>query len=187
MSIKWSHGRARKNYYGKIPEKWVLTSLCLFGIWKAGQTPEKRSDYYENGAVPWLVTGDLNDGKVRIVPRKITEKAVSDYKLRVNPVGTVLLAMYGATIGKTGILTLPATTNQACCACVCYPGVEPDFLLYLLQASKKRFLEIGYGGAQPNISKELIIGYVVPLPPTQVQRKIVSTMKTFDQLLQIRT
>ena len=66
--------------------------------------------------MPWLKTGDLNDGFIKVIPEHITEKALTETSVKLNPAGSVLIAMYGATIGKVGILTFPATTNQACCA-----------------------------------------------------------------------
>lgn len=83
-------------------------------IWK--YTKQVEQNYY-GGNIPWLKTGDLNDKYVTYIPEYITEKALDETSVKLNPKGSVLIAMYGATIGKVGILTFPATTNQACCAC----------------------------------------------------------------------
>jgi type I restriction enzyme S subunit len=91
--------------------------------------------------------------------------------------------MYGATIGKIGILNIPATTNQACCACITYPGIYNKFLFYLLM-SKKRILQMkGEGGAQPNISKDKIINFPILLPPSLEQKRIVQTIENLFQQL----
>ncbi len=82
---------------------------------------------------------------------------VGKNSVRLNPVGSVLMAMYGATIGKLGILQIAATTNQACCACIPYDGVWNKYLFYYLMARRKAFIKIGEGGAQPNISKEKLL------------------------------
>lgn len=73
-------------------------------------------------------TGDLNDGYITHIPEYITEKALNETSVKLNPTGSVLIAMYGATIGKIGILTFPATTNQACCACEVFNGIDREFI-----------------------------------------------------------
>ncbi|WP_290017500.1 restriction endonuclease subunit S, partial [uncultured Alistipes sp.] len=88
------------------------------GKWQSGATPSRLCKEYYGGNIPWLKTGDLNDGYIYDISESITDKALSETSVKLNPTGSVLIAMYGATIGKIGILTFPATTNQACCACV---------------------------------------------------------------------
>ena len=87
------------------------------------------------------------------------------------------MAMYGATIGKLGILTYPATTNQACCACKPVYGVETLFLFYFLMSQRTAFIKRGEGGAQPNISKEKIVTTLMPLPPLAEQYRIVQRIE----------
>ena len=96
--------------------------------------------------------------------------------VRLNPTGSVLIAMYGATIGKVGILTFPATTNQACCACLPIE-IYNEYLFYFLMSQKVSFVKRGEGGAQPNISKEKIIATLMPLPPLAEQYRIVAKIK----------
>ncbi len=88
------------------------------GDWSSGATPNRHNPEYYNGTIPWLKTGDLNNGIISSIPEFITDKALQECSVRLNPVGSVLIAMYGATIGKLGILKIAATTNQACCACI---------------------------------------------------------------------
>lgn len=98
-------------------------------------------------------------------------------------IGSVLIAMYGATIGKIGILTYPATTNQACCACDVFHGIEKEYLFYFLLSHKEEFIKLGGGGAQPNISKEKIINTYIPIPPYAEQKRIVAAVhKVFTQI-----
>jgi len=85
--------------------------------------------------------------------------------------------MYGATIGKLGILSIPATTNQACCACIPFSGIYNKFLFYFLMSNKQAFIKRGEGGAQPNISKEKIIETLIPLPPLSEQQRIVAKIE----------
>ena len=90
--------------------------------------------------------------------------------------------MYGATIGKVGILSFPATTNQACCACTDYL-VKKMYLFYFLLANREKFIAMGGGGAQPNISKEKIVSTLIPLPPEQEQRRIVEGIEHWLSLV----
>ena len=107
-------------HYQKLPDGWCLTILGSIGTWQSGATPSRlRKDYY-GGNIPWLKTGDLNDGIITNIPEFITEKALEETSVKLNPTDSILIAMYGATIGKIGILSFPATTNQACCACLDY-------------------------------------------------------------------
>ena len=138
-------------------------------------------DYY-GGNIPWLKTGDLNDGIIQSIPEYITEKALEETSVKLNPKGSILLAMYGATIGKIGILSIPATTNQACCACVDY-HMDKMFLFYFLLANRENFVAMGGGGAQPNISKEKITHTNIGLPPLNEQHRIVAKIEElFAQL-----
>ena len=138
---------------------------------------------YYGGNIPWLKTGDLNDGLISNIPESITEEAVANSSAKINPTGSVLIAMYGATIGKLGILTFPATTNQACCACIEYEVVAQMYLFYFLLSQRTAFIEKGGGGAQPNISKEIIVNTYIPLPPLSEQHRIVAEIKKWFTLI----
>ena len=160
-----------------IPESWEWVRLGEVGSWGSGATPSRTHAEYFGGSVPWLKTGDLNDGYVSSIPETITDLALEETSVRLNPVGSVLMAMYGATIGKLGILQIAATTNQACCACIPYDGVWNKYLFYYLMARRKAFIKMGEGGAQPNISKEKIVNALIPLPPLAEQKRIVAKIE----------
>ncbi len=169
----------------EIPDSWEWVRLGNIGEWGSGATPSRTKSEYYNGTIPWLKTGDLNDGYITYIPETITNLALTETSVKLNPVGSVLIAMYGATIGKLGILQLPATTNQACCACVPFTGVYNKFLFYFLMSQKAAFIKRGEGGAQPNISKEKIVATLMPLPPKSEQYRIVE--KVNDILSKIHT
>ena len=169
-------------HYQKLPDGWCLTILESIGTWQSGATPSRlRKDYY-GGNIPWLKTGDLNDGIITNIPEFITEKALKETSVKLNPTDSILIAMYGATIGKIGILSFPATTNQACCACLDYK-IDKMYIFYFLLSNRINFVSMGGGGAQPNISKEKIVNTTFPLPPLAEQKRIVSKIEElFHQL-----
>ena len=160
----------------EIPDSWEWIRLGNIGDWGSGATPSRSNPEYYNGDIPWLKTGDLNDNFITYIPESISNLALEKTSVRLNPIGSVLIAMYGATIGKVGILTFPATTNQACCACL-QIEMYNEYLFYFLMAHKSAFIKQGEGGAQPNISKEKIVSTLMPLPPLEEQYRIVNKIK----------
>ena len=161
----------------EIPDSWMWIRLGNCGSWSAGATPPRTNSEYYGGAIPWLKTGDLNDGIIVEVPEFISELALEKTSVRLNPIGSVLMAMYGATIGKLGILGIEATTNQACCACIPYGGIYNKYMFFFLMAFRTVFIKMGEGGAQPNISKEKIVNSAFPLPPLAEQKRIVEKLE----------
>ena len=162
-----------------IPDSWAWCRMRAIGIWGAGSTPAKGNPNYYRGNVLWLRTGELNNSVVYDTEIKITQKALEECSLRMNKVGDVLIAMYGATIGKVAIVGKEMTTNQACCACTPI-GVFNWYLFYFLMASQQYFIKIGEGGAQPNISREKLISHLIPIPPIAEQMRIVEKLKTIS-------
>ena len=175
----------------EVPNNWAWTTLGSIGTWQAGGTPSRSNKSYYGGNIPWLKTGDLNDGLITNIPESITEEAVANSSAKINPTGSVLIAMYGATIGKLGILTFHATTNQACCACIEYFAITQHYLFYFLLSHRDIFIAKGGGGAQPNISKEIIVNTAIPLPPLAEQERIVTEIERWltliDQIEQDKT
>ena len=167
----------------EAPESWVWTTLGEVGTWQSGGTPSRSNKTYYGGNIPWLKTGDLNDGLISDIPESITEEAVANSSAKINPTGSVLIAMYGATIGKLGILTFPATTNQACCACIEFNAIIQLYLFYFLLSQRNEFIAKGGGGAQPNISKEIIVNTFIPLPPLSEQQRIVMEIEKWFALI----
>ena len=167
----------------EIPDSWEWVTLGAIGTWQAGGTPNRGVKEYYGGDIPWLKTGDLNDGYITNIPECITKLGLDKSSAKLNPKDSVLIAMYGATIGKVGILTFPATTNQACCACIEYPAVDKLYLYYFLLSHREIFISRGGGGAQPNISKEIILATQFPLPPHAEQQRIVAEVEKWFTLI----
>ena len=168
----------------EIPDSWEWVRLGDIGAWAAGATPSRKHPEYYGGTIPWLKTGDLNDGIVNETSEKITELGVNNSSVKVNEPGNVLIAMYGATIGKLGIVgNQELVTNQACCGCSLFDGVHNWYLFYYLLASRKRLIDLGSGGAQPNISKNKIEKFTFPLPPLEEQSRIAAKIAQLFALL----
>ena len=167
----------------EIPNGWVWARMGQIGDWGAGSTPSRSNPNYYNGKILWLKTGELNNGIVFDTEEKITEKAFQECSLRINKVGNVLIAMYGATIGKLAIAGKELTTNQACCGCSPYL-INNWYLFYFLMASKEQFIKRGEGGAQPNISRVKLVEHLIPLPPLSEQQRIVNTIQNIFRCIE---
>ena len=167
-----------------IPDSWEWVRLGDVGNWAAGATPSRKHPEYYGGNIPWLKTGDLNDDVVEDTTEKITKLGVENSSVKINKPGNVLIAMYGATIGKLGIVgNKELVTNQACCGCTPFNGVYNWYLFYYLFASRKRLIDLGSGGAQPNISKQKIENFSFPLPPLSEQSRIAAKIAQLFALL----
>jgi type I restriction enzyme S subunit len=161
----------------EIPSNWVWARMGCVGDWGSGSTPQRGNPDYYNGNILWLKTGELNNSIVYNTAEKITEKALKNCSLRLNKVGDVLIAMYGATIGKLAIAGKEMTTNQACCGCTPFSGIYNKYLFFFLMASKDDFIKKGEGGAQPNISREKLTKHLIPIPSMEEQERIVCQLE----------
>ena len=166
-----------------IPQGWEWCRMGSIGDWGAGATPAKGNPDYYGGSILWLRTGELNNGIVYDSEIKVTKKALQECSLRMNRIGDVLIAMYGATIGKVAIVGKELTTNQACCACTPF-GIYNYFLFFFLMGSQIDFIKKGEGGAQPNISREKLISHLMPIPPLAEQHRIVEKIQCLLPLVE---
>ncbi|MBV8255564.1 MAG: restriction endonuclease subunit S [Chitinophaga sp.] len=170
---------------GLIPEHWDVKkiSYCFAQI-GSGTTPAAgESEYYDNGSFNWLQTGDLDDSEIWYTSKRITSKALDDYPtLRTYPVDSLVIAMYGATIGRTGILKIESTTNQACCVLAKPQSIDYKFAFYWLNSVKEHVISLSYGGGQPNINQEQVRNLKIHLPTIIEQINIVNYLdrKTND-------
>lgn len=169
-------------HYGKLPEGWCFSKLGSIGVWQSGGTPSRSSPAYYDGVIPWLKIADLPDGYVTNCSEKISHDAINNSSAKVNPEGSVALAMYGS-IGKLGILTFQAATNQAICVCSLFKGVDSKYLFYFLMSQREEFIRKAGGGVQSNISKDIIVNHPITLPPLAEQLKIVAKIERLFSVL----
>lgn len=161
-------------WLGKVPEHWEVRKLrALFTKAGSGTTPSGEEFY--GGDIPWVVTGDLNDSVLTNTTRAVNARALETFSaLRLYPKDSLIVAMYGATIGKTAILGIEACTNQACCV-LAEPrrGVLVRFIQSAVISTKGYLVRQGYGGGQPNINSEIVHSLRIPVPPCREQTAIV--------------
>lgn len=165
---------------GVSDESWEekkLGEICKIG---SGGTPSRKHEEYYNGNIPWVKTGELNHDWIYDTEEKITEAGMNNSSAKLFPVNTVIVAMYGATIGKTAILAVPATTNQACACFICKAGLIYNYLYWYFVSQKENLIKFSKGGAQPNISQTILKQYDIPLPTLPEQHEIV---RLIDDLL----
>jgi type I restriction enzyme S subunit len=162
-----------------LPKNWIVTELFNVAAWGSGGTPSRANSSYYGGNIPWVKTGELGQRYVLDTEEKITEAGVENSSAKMFRKGSVAVAMYGATIGKTSILGIDATTNQACGVGMPFDGVtSSEYLYYYLSSQKEDFIEAGKGGAQPNISQTVIKSWPIPLAPFTEQKRIVDKLDT---------
>lgn len=164
-------------WIGEVPSHWEVmkTSLAFHGI-GSGTTPStsKKEFYDDNDGYYWLQTGDLNDGLINDTSKKITKLAISQCNLKFYPIDSIVIAMYGATIGKVGILGIKTATNQACCVLPAKKNMNFKFAFYEFLACKPALLVSAIGGGQPNISQDVIRKQKIAIPPL-LEQNIIAT------------
>lgn len=164
-------------WIGEVPSHWEVmkTSLAFHGI-GSGTTPStsKKEFYDDNDGYYWLQTGDLNDGLINDTSKKITKLAISQCNLKFYPIDSIVIAMYGATIGKVGILGIKTATNQACCVLPANKNMNFKFAFYEFLACKPALLVSAIGGGQPNISQDVIRKQKIAIPPL-LEQNIIAT------------
>ncbi len=166
-------------WIGEIPDKWQTRKLFyLLSLIGSGTTP-KGDEYYTGIGIPWLNTGDLNDGYIYSTDKYVSENALNDYSaLQVYKPGSIVIAMYGATIGKLGLTEIELTTNQACCVMNTTKEMDRKILFYILMTAKDYFIFLSYGAGQPNISQKTIKHLKIPFANICEQKKIANYLDT---------
>jgi type I restriction enzyme S subunit len=161
-----------------MPNGWKVLKLGEVGRWGSGGTPKRGVAKYFGGDIPWVKSGDLDDGVVTRVEEYITEDGLSSSSAKLIDPGTLLIAMYGATIGKLGVPAMRCATNQAIAFCVPDPSIATtDYLFELLLHMRPELVALGKGGAQPNISQTVLKVLEIPVPPLDVQAALVHALR----------
>lgn len=166
-------------WVGKMPKHWKMRKINhVTDSIGSGTTPKSDDrSYYDNGKYNWLVTGDLNDGVITKTSNKVSEKALSDYtSLKVYKTNSLMIAMYGATIGKLGISKIETSVNQATCVLTIDKVNDIEFWFYVLLGHREYIISQGYGGGQPNISQDLIKGLRFPSPIDLNEQKKIARL-----------
>jgi type I restriction enzyme, S subunit len=159
------------------PADWPMLRLSwLFRTTGSGTTPANEDiTYGEDADVPWVTTSELRESVILGTARGVSSDVVQRYSaLKIHPTGSLLIAMYGATIGRMALLGVDAASNQACCALVGPTGADPVFVQYSLMAAKGWLLLEAAGGGQPNINQDKIRSFRIPTPTFGEQRRIVT-------------
>ena len=157
-----------------LPDGWEWKKLGDLTTTTSGGTPKRNEKLYWGGNIGWLKSGELNDGYITNVEEYITDEGLTKSSAKLFPKGTLLIAMYGATVGKLGILEIETTTNQAICGILNDKNkFETLFMFYYLKKIREKMIEDSFGGAQPNLSQTYIKDLDIPLPPLEEQKRIV--------------
>lgn len=163
-------------WIGKIPATWKSSKISrIYSDLGSGTTPDSNNNlYYKDEGFNWLQTGDLTDGYITETSKHISQLAIDEKHMRFYPVDSIVIAMYGATIGKVGYLKIETSTNQACCVLPPSKKMDAMYMFYMMQASKEILISNSIGGGQPNISQSIIKEHIIPIPPLKIQKEIAS-------------
>jgi type I restriction enzyme S subunit len=166
-----------------IPTNWAWTDVASIADTTSGGTPRRDRPEYYGGQIPWLKSGELRDRTVFEVEEYITEEGLRNSNAKVFPEGTLCIALYGATVGKLAILGVGSATNQAICGIFPAAGIDPRFLFRFFELIRPELINLGKGGAQPNISQGIVRSTSLPLAPSNEQDRIVAEIeKQFTRL-----
>ena len=172
-----------------VPEGWQYEKLGDLVKTTSGGTPSRRkSEYYVNGNIRWIKTKELNDRFIFETEEHITEDAVKNSSAKVLPEGALIVAMYGATIGKIGITAAEMACNQACCAFISFDDmISKEYLYCWLMDNREYLVSQGKGAAQSNLSQEMIRNFSLLCPDKKVIKyftEIVTTMLENKRVLE---
>jgi len=171
---------------GLIPRSWDIKNLSDVAKLTSGGTPNRRVSQYFGGTIPWVKSGELEDNTIFDTEEKITEEGLRNSSAKIFPRGTLLIAMYGATVGKTAILGIEAATNQAVCAVFPKNNIlTTEFLRYYIIFARHRLLSERFGGAQPNISQTILRNIRIVIPPLTEQQEIACVLTYTDKKIEI--
>jgi type I restriction-modification system DNA methylase subunit/restriction endonuclease S subunit len=151
---------------------------------QSGGTPNRdKKEYFENGTIPWLKSGEVNQDLIIEAEEYITEEALEHSSTKIVPKNSILVAMYGATAGQTAHLKINAALNQAICAVIPKENVLPEFLFWMLKTQTENLIKLSTGGAQQNLSQKIIQDFVIPVPDLNTQQSIVSELNQYKKVI----
>jgi type I restriction enzyme, S subunit len=157
---------------------WPVHRLGDIARTATGGTPKRDHPEYFSGHVAWVKSGELRDGLVHTTEEHLTDEGLDSCNAKVFPKGTLCIALYGATVGRLGILDIEAATNQAICGIFPGDALDVRFLFRFLESRRSELIQSAKGGAQPNISQQIVRDLAVPVPPVKEQRDIVAAIDT---------
>lgn len=159
----------------------ICTRICSGGTPKSGVV-----EFYENGKIPWLNTGEINFNRIRHTNSYITEAGLASSSAKWISKNSISIAMYGATAGKAAVVKIPLTTNQACCNLEVNESVaDYRFVYYWLQSNYSKLANLANGGAQQNLSAKTIKALEIDLPPMPIQRSVAEVLSQLDDKLEL--
>lgn len=157
----------------KLPKGWIWTTIGEIAILSSGGTPDRSVLSYYKGRNAWVKSGELNYDIISDTEEKISDLAIDNSSAKIVPSGTLLIALYGSTVGKLAFLGIPATTNQAVASIITTNSFEKKYLYYYLLINRDSLLQMRVGGAQPNISQKILSNFQIPVPTQGEQLMIV--------------
>ena len=159
-------------------QKATIQSVCT--IVCSGGTPNSKTSEYYGGNIPWLRTQEIDFGEIQKTELCITEEGLNNSSAKWVPAKTVIVAMYGATVGKVAYTSIPLTTNQACCNLVVDENKAYYKYVFYYLASIYEFIKSLGKGSQTNINAQIVKDLTIPLPSLDEQRRIVSILEKYD-------
>ena len=172
-----------------LPKGWKeITIGEVFKTGSGGTPLSTNKEYYEGGTIPWINSGELNQNYIDKTDNYISDLGLNNSSAKVFPKGTVLIAMYGATAGKTSLLNIDACTNQAICAILENPDYSNLFLKYNLENLYEYLVNTSSGSARDNLSQEGIAKLSLYFPKErELQEKLINVLKIIDQKIILNT
>ncbi len=168
-------------------EEWKIYKIgdICSNVCSGGTPSSKHSEYYD-GDIPWLNTKEINFNRIYNTEKTITEEGLDNSSAKWIAENSVIVAMYGATAGKTAITKIPLTTNQACCnLTINHTLADYRFVYYFLCSKFIELASLANGGAQQNLNAQIIKDFEIKLPSLKEQRRIANVLSSFDDKIEV--
>ena len=175
---------------GIIPEDWEIVKLGKLTTVETGKTPlRSNKQFWDNGTINWATTTEVNETYIVSTNEKITNQAVAELKMKILPINTILLAMYGQgkTRGKVALLRIESTINQAFASIKPNKNYSTNFIFNYLDKSYEKIRDLSHGSNQDNLNLDIVKALQIPLPPLKEQEKIAEILTTWDEAITKQT